>query len=233
MQSLCVRAAKKREGPGKIKKKSPKKPKSKTKKCYAYETLKDMIFRHELPLGEMISETFLAERLGMSRTPIREALQLLATEGFIKVIPKQGIIVQDVSITEAWEIYEIRLALEQFVIGRIIEKTTPEHIIHLREIIEKQKACMESNDIYQFMVHDSEMHMYLFQIYENSKMREFTEKLRARFFTVGLKALRKTGRMQSSVEEHVKMVDALERKDLQAALSSLEQHLEHGKQHVI
>jgi len=206
---------------------------TKTKKCYAYETLKDMISHHELPLGEMISETYLAERLGMSRTPIRDALQLLATEGFVKVIPKQGIIVQDVSITEAWEIYEIRLALEQFVIGRIIDKTTPEHITHLREIIEKQEACMESDDIYRFMVHDTEMHMYFFQIYENSKMKEFTMKLRDRFFTVGLKALRKPGRIQSTLEEHTKLVDALERKDLQAALSSLEQHLEHGKQHVL
>lgn len=204
-----------------------------TKKCTAYKQIKEMILKNELPLGELISETYLAEKLEMSRTPVRDALQLLGTEGFIKVIPKQGIFIQEVSITEAWEIYEIRHALEEFVLSRVVEIIQPENIAYLKGIIEKQMECMENNDPYKFMEYDTEMHMYLFQIYENNKMKEMTSKLRDRFFTVGLKALSKPGRMTSTIQEHVDFINALEKKDLEGAIGCLSRHLDNGKKNII
>jgi DNA-binding GntR family transcriptional regulator len=188
-----------------------------TKKCVAYKRIKEMILKNELPLGELISETYLAEKLEMSRTPVRDAL----------------IFIQEVSITEAWEIYEIRHALEEFVLSRVVEMIQPENIAYLKGIVEKQVECMENNDPYKFMEYDTEMHMYLFQIYENNKMKEMTSKLRDRFFTVGLKALSKPGRMTSTIQEHVDFINALEKKDPEGAMECLSRHLDNGKKNII
>lgn len=184
----------------------------------AYRKIKEMIHKGILTRDQPISENRLASELKMSRTPIRSALKLLEKEGFVKIVPKLGIYLQELSDEEANQLYDVRRALERFVIEQIIDVITAEDIKKLREMIDFQRKAFEQNDPVAFMASDQQFHSYFFKIYNNPKMSELLEQLQDRFFLIGLRACKYGKRMEPSIQEHTLLISALEERDLKAAL---------------
>ena len=198
----------------------------------AYESVKKDIINNELKGGEIISEKEFADKLQMSRTPVRSAFQKLAVEGFIKILPSRGAIIQEMSIKEANDIYDLRISVETFVLKKAFALITQKDINNLRDIIENQRnayingnidKCMES------MEHDIKFHGYFSNLYENNKIKEVILNFRERLTAYGYLALIKPGRIYTTLNEHEKVVDALEKRDLRAAIENLEIHFENAK----
>ena len=187
----------------------------------AYQKIKEMIHKQILTSDKPISENRLATELDMSRTPIRSALKLLEKEGFVKVIPKVGIYLQELSDEEAEQLYDVRKALERFIIRKIIKVINARDIEILRKMIDFQKTACTQNDPVSFMNSDQEFHRYFFEIYNNPKMIELLEQLQDRFFLIGLRACKYENRMTPSIDEHCSLVFALETGDLDVALEQL------------
>ena len=113
----------------------------------AYEVLKHAIITGEIPAGERIVETDYAERLHISRTPLREALRKLERDGLVEYVLRRGVVVRAFTMEDVDEIYTIRNALEMLTLPAIIEKATPADIASLRARLHEMDKMLESGDI--------------------------------------------------------------------------------------
>ena len=113
----------------------------------AYEVLKHAIVTGEIPAGERIVETDYAERLHISRTPLREALRKLERDGLVEYVLRRGVVVRAFTIEDVDEIYTIRNALEMLTLPAIIERATPEDIASLRAKLHEMDKVMAMDDI--------------------------------------------------------------------------------------
>ncbi len=199
----------------------------------AYEFIKNKILNNEYECGEIISEKQVARDLQMSRTPVRSAFQKLESEGFLRIVPARGAIVQEMSIKEAKEIYDLRIAVETFVMKKAFSLISQKDIDNLRNIIIKQKCAFQNDDMKNCIKHDIEFHAYFLNLYRNDKIKEIVRNFRERFSAYGYIALIKPGRIYTTLKEHEEIVKALEKKDLELTIQKLENHLENGKKHIL
>ena len=112
----------------------------------AYEVLKHAIITGEIPAGERIVETEYADRLHISRTPLREALRKLERDGLVEYVQRRGVIVRAFTIADVEEIYTIRNALEMLTLPAIIQKATADDIAALRDRLHEMDGVMASRD---------------------------------------------------------------------------------------
>lgn len=120
----------------------------KTKRDLAYEEIKKLILSGKLSNDMSISENVLAKMLGMSRTPVRDALRRLEMDGFVRIIPNQGVVIREVSINEVKEIYDMRIALEEFVTKELADMLSDKDFSNLEKILKKQEeACKKRTQL--------------------------------------------------------------------------------------
>ncbi|WP_306561942.1 GntR family transcriptional regulator [Megasphaera sp.] len=120
----------------------------------AYRIIKNDILYGKFKQNEVISINALSDELGISRTPITNAFQKLELEDFVTVLPKQGVFVKPITITETREIYELRAAIETFSAKRAFDMINEENIEWLKESVKKQKKFLEDENYQSFMVED-------------------------------------------------------------------------------
>lgn len=199
----------------------------------AYNRIKEMILQGRITSDHRISENILVKKLKMSRTPIRSALQRLQMEGFIKVVRNQGIFILGMSIEEAREKYDLRIALELHVIKKVIRLLSDDDIENLRRILDRQSEACQKGDVLSFLHTDHDFHMYFFKVYKNKAIRDLISNLRERFYNIALKALTNKDRIHKSLEEHYRLLKALEKQNLANALQALENNIEKGILHTV
>lgn len=199
----------------------------KSAKTRAYEFIKDAIATGVLPEGEFIVESQLAEQLGISRTPVREALQLLERAGFVRVIPKKGAYIPPIGVQEIWEVWEARRLVESYCVRHAAESRDPELPSQLHELLDQQRESALAQDVRKFIELDREFHRTLVGAAGNSVVSEFYESLRDRQLRMGVQALRgSTGRSQQVIEEHEAITEAIRRGDPDQAIAALCVHLD-------
>jgi len=194
----------------------------------AYELIKRKIIIGEISNQNPISVSGLSKDLSVGKTPVRDALLRLQTEGFVKIIPNQGIVVQELSVAEVSQMYELRTAIQEYIVKKAINFITDEHISHLREIIEKQRLAIKNNDPFEFMKYDNEQHLYIHKVYYNPIISDVVNGMLDRIFYGGVQALRVPGRMAVVLEEHIGLVDALEERNVEKFCLVLGRHFAQG-----
>ena len=127
----------------------------------AYAKIKEMILDGTLQQGQLISINRLTELLEISRTPLTSAFQRLENEKFIRIIPKQGVIVNTVTLETAREIYELRAAIETYNAKRAFPKMDNADRAALKSFLARQEACAKGNDTAGFMKEDIGFHKYI------------------------------------------------------------------------
>lgn len=199
-----------------------------SKSISAYRTIKELIMKGDLTRNDTVSVSLLASKLEMSKTPVRDALQKLESEGFVRIIPNQGVVVCDLTVGEANYMYELRTALEGYLLRRVIPLITDQQIADLRQILVRQYEAMLKNDPYDFMKYDNEQHLYLHTIYFNPMIFDSMNRLVDRIYFGGIHALHLPGRMDATLREHTLIVDAMEERNIEKACQALEYHFTKG-----
>ncbi len=146
----------------------------------AADRLRAAIRNGVLKPGTRLIERDLAERLGMSRIPIREAIQRLVDEGLARKLPHRGAQVYTPTRDEIEEISSLRVVLERFVTERVIERWQPHYEIELRQIVNAMRQAANHPDLQEVYAQDYRFHLTLWQIAEHSMMLEVLSTLRAR-----------------------------------------------------
>src|SRR4051794_21344954 len=136
----------------------------------AYEQVKRMILSGELAPGTFLAERQLAARLGMSKTPVRSALERLESEGFLSISPQQGAVVRDLSSHEISELYEVRMALETFVAGRVAGRLSPAQVQRLEASLHAQRENLARRDIALCVQLDENYHTLFAEFLDNREI---------------------------------------------------------------
>ena len=205
----------------------------KTKKDLAYEEIKRLILDGKLSGDMPVSENVLANMLDISRTPIRDALRRLEMDGFVRVIPNQGVVIREVSISEVKEIYDMRIALEEFVVRELADGLSDEDFRNLEAILKKQEEACEKRDAVAFHEEDRRFHDYLMRAYGNAMITNFIARLRDRIEGINVNMLKVPGNMQLFYGEHKRIFEALRKKSGEEAAKEMDEHLKGGKTRLI
>jgi len=203
----------------------------KTLKEKAYTMLRALIMQGELRSGEFLSERSLVERMEMSRTPIRAALERLEAEGHVTYTPNRGIFVSEVTIDKAIDVYDFRMIIESSIVRKLASrKLTDELRQWFKESLARQWACVEADDTMQFAHEDSEFHRQLVYAFDNKEIIVTMDRLQDKLYRIALNVLRKdANRIKISYEDHATLVEQIEQGQGEEAAATLTQHLEFGK----
>jgi DNA-binding GntR family transcriptional regulator len=176
-------------------------------------SLRESIIKGELSPGQKITEPDLAEKLGISRTPIREALRQLESEGYLTVIPRRGAVVSIVTRKEIRDFFELKSLLEGYASRIAARKNTEKDIARLTRINEKLEVMAQKGDVEAFFRKNNEFHKALIGLCDNEKLMDIWTSLVQRFVRFRLQALSVPGRLMESVNQHRDIIEALQKKD--------------------
>lgn len=192
------------------------------------ETIRDAIMTGALKAGEKVAEPDLAERFGISRTPIREAFRQLESEGYLTVIPRKGAVVTSFSPRDVEEFYAIKSILEGYAARRACEKLSDKDIERLRSINDRLRHLAEIGDIKNFFRIHSDFHDIFIKAADNEKLYELVSNLVRRFQRMRYASLSFPGRMKISVQEHDRIIEAFLKRDANKAETLVRKNAEFG-----
>ncbi|WP_209125643.1 GntR family transcriptional regulator [Alkalihalobacillus sp. BA299] len=190
-----------------------------------YRELKSSILLGKISTGDFIQERSIAEQLGVSRTPVREALKRLEFEGWLETIPWKGVIVKEIEEQDVIEVFQCRLANEIFVIKHITPNITDEQLDDLQNIFDNMKIALTENNSDEFIHEDRKFHMYLAQLTNNSRLIQFLDNLSDQMLRLGIRAITRESRTVETLEEHEKLLLALKRRSTEEAVKAMEEHI--------
>ncbi len=192
----------------------------------AYRTIKERILNLAYRPGQPLVETDLAAELGISRTPIREALRRLENEGLVVNTGGRGRSVYGLSVKDTRELFDIKIAVESLVARRAAERVTEAQLKHMRQALVEMRAAAAAGDTEAWLQADGRFHDNLFAAAAMPRasqliqgLNEQWHRLRVGFVALGL-------RMGQSAEEHQAILDALEARDPATAARVMTSHLE-------
>lgn len=192
------------------------------------ENIRDAIISGSLKAGSKVSEPDLAERYGISRTPIREAFRQLESEGYLTVIPRRGAVVSEFSQKDVEEFYAIKSILEGYAARRACDKLSEKDLERLQTINDRLSELADQNDIKAFFKIHSDFHDQFIKAADNEKLRELITSLVTRFQRLRFMSLSLPGRMRISVQEHEKIIEAFRKKDGATAEKLVRKNAEYG-----
>ncbi|MDR0651783.1 MAG: GntR family transcriptional regulator [Synergistaceae bacterium] len=199
-----------------------------TKKDAAYHQIKQMFLERRFEPGSMLSENAIASDLGMSRTPVREALQILQSEGFVDVFPKKGIMLRGISMAAAKEILDLRAAVEGYVTVKCVP-LAEKNLRDLEKMLEVQRVCCEEGDISGYLHHDATFHGYFIWLYGNSLITEVIHSINERFMSVGFAILKNLADVKTSYDGHRSIFEAVKSGDTSRVWHAVYDHIHFGK----
>lgn len=194
------------------------------------EELRAALIAGDLVAGEVYSAPALGARLGVSATPVREAMQDLARDGMVEVVPNTGFRVTEVTAVELDQLAELRLLLEVPIMGEIAEHLSVDdetRVEELRVHADAMIAAEKANDMVAYMAADNDFHTGFLALYGNPEIVRVVRQSRERSRLFGLLPLAQAGQLTEMTVEHHRMVDAALARDRPRMESLVRQHIEH------
>jgi DNA-binding GntR family transcriptional regulator len=206
----------------------------------AYQHLHDEIVNGRLPVGAVISESTIAKTLGISRTPVGEAVRLLVREGLVRQVPRYGTVVRSLERADLEEHYELREALESYAAGQAAERATPEDVGRIRELCEAANRVVAGIDaedravdevvLRRFLASDMTFHLAIVAAARNSQIMRVVYQSRSISRIFRVRRQRHDLRLIRSVYEyHCGIVDAIEAGDRERATARMLEHIRQSK----
>ena len=190
----------------------------------AYELIRHKIITLEMPPLSAIDESTLMEELQIGRTPIREALQRLASEDLVSIAPRRGIFVADVGISDLQEIFELRMALEGFCARLAAQRATPRQLAEMEAVLRELDAVPDE-DTQALLAIDERFHTLLYQAAGNQFLADSLEHLQALSFRIFYLVLNRLGSVRWTVEQHREIIEVLQAQDGARVEALLQQHI--------
>ncbi|HBJ86610.1 MAG TPA: GntR family transcriptional regulator [Verrucomicrobiales bacterium] len=209
-------------------------PSSSRLQSRAYVELRRLIVSGEFPPGSFLSERQLAQQLEMSKTPVHVALERLEAEGFVTISAQQGIVVRGMSVEDIVDHYELREAIECWVVRKIAGKLGAEQQRQLQDNLKAQKAALKQNDLRRLMQLDEQMHFMLGSFMKNREITTTMERLRDKIHQVILRVTDSDrSRPAESIIEHEAIIAAVLEGEGDKAAALMVSHLEAGKRRIL
>lgn len=184
----------------------------------AYRALKDLILGNQLPAGSQLLEQEAAQRLGMSRTPVREAMIRLEQDGVVEIRPRHGMRVLPVSSRDMREIYEVLTALESAAAEIVARRgATPSELASLRAAVADMGAALDQDDLEGWAAADKRFHGLLVTLAGNERLQQMVSQLGEQAHRARVLTLRLRPKPVNSIRDHARLVAAIARRDAEGA----------------
>lgn len=190
------------------------------------ELLRQRIFARQLEPGSWIDEMKLAEEYGISRTPLREALKVLAAEGLVTMKVRRGAYVTEVSEQDLAEVYHLLSLLESDAAGVVARRASDADLKELQRLHKELEAAQGNRE--KFFALNERFHMRLLELAGNRWRNQMVADLRKVMKLNRHNSLLKSGRLEESLAEHRAVMEALLRRDAQATMERMQDHFRNG-----
>ncbi|MDR1378261.1 MAG: GntR family transcriptional regulator [Synergistaceae bacterium] len=191
-----------------------------------YEYLKSAIGTGEIPSGRRLNESELALKLNISRTPIREAIRKLESDGLVEAIPRRGVVVRDVDMTEIIEIYMIRQALEVMAFKAAAERITPKELKKARKYLCDAETLLSKKEFEEYFLVNELFTNVVIKAGHLPKITQLIASYRDQLRRYRKITLSEPHRQQKVIRQHSDILDAIENHDVEKVGDLVFQHLE-------
>ncbi|MDO4620233.1 MAG: GntR family transcriptional regulator [Lachnospiraceae bacterium] len=200
-----------------------------------FYTLRRQILRGELKPGERLMEIALADRLGVSRTPIREAIRKLENEGLVIMIPRRGAHVAEITRQELNDVLEVRRSLEVLAISKACDYMTEKDIRELKEAEEAFAIQIARKDADLTVLGEADEHFHdiIYKGTNNRRLIQILNNLREQMYRFRMEYLKDTDIRQTLVREHDAIVKALENRDKEEATRLMSLHIDNQYRNIV
>ena len=191
-----------------------------------FNTLRQAILKGELAPGERLMEIQLAEKLGVSRTPIREAIRKLELEGLVLMIPRKGAEVAKISAKSLRDVLEVRRSLEELAIELACERMSEEALEELTLAQQKFKRAITCGNAMEMAETDEHFHELIFQGTENERLTQILNNLREQMYRYRLEYIKDADKRQVLIVEHENILAALKSRNIAQAKNAMREHID-------
>ena len=198
-----------------------------------FNTLRQAILRGEMEPGERLMEIQLAQKLGVSRTPIREAIRKLELEGLVIMIPRKGAEVAHITEKDMRDVLEVRCTLEELAVALACKNVTPERIMDLRAANKVFESAIVSKDVVNIVDADVQFHDTIYAMTDNDRLIQIINKLREQMYRYRLEYVKDARTHSILINEHNDIIQKLADKDVEGAKMFMRQHIRNQEKGII
>lgn len=198
-----------------------------------YEHLREQVLNGEIPPHQHLIETKIAEEIGASRTPVREALHSLELEGLIESIPRVGYVVKPISEAEVVEICEIRRVVEELATRWAIEKAHDRLIQELKKNISHTEERVSVGEVKAFVEMDAQFHETITKLSGSKRLLELAQTLRRHMLRYRIQSIYSTDNVLRAIDGHKEILRAIEQTDFNEVQKAIKGHLDQVKKDVL
>ncbi|MBE7718629.1 GntR family transcriptional regulator [Lacrimispora indolis] len=191
-----------------------------------FNTLRQAILKGELAPGERLMEIQLAERLGVSRTPIREAIRKLELEGLVLMVPRKGAEVAKISEKSLRDVLEVRRSLEELAIELACQRMTQESVEELEKKQEEFKQAVEDGNAMEIAETDEAYHDVIYKGTCNDRLVQMINNLREQMYRYRLEYIKDEDKRQILLLEHDNILRAVKQRKVQEAKEAMREHID-------
>ena len=190
-----------------------------------FKTLREAILRGDLKPGERLMELQLASKLGVSRTPIREAIRMLEQEGLAVTIPRKGAEVARMTLKDMEDVLEIREALDELAVQLACTRITEPQLARLQKVKEEFELFTNGDDVRQIAQADVAFHEIIYEATGNPKLVSMLNNLREQLYRYRVEYLKDSGNYPVLIREHETILEGLRARDIKKATCAMHEHV--------
>jgi len=197
-----------------------------------YGALKDQIINEELGPGERLLDDKLASSFGVSRTPVREALTRLASEGLVEIIPRSGVYIKKLTRKDVEEIYKIRKVLEGLAARAATPIIDDKELEQLDLLLKKAKRSLNNNDCQPYIDSDVMLHNLILKNCQNSRLRSIMANLNTLIHVFRVRVARNKEKAKQALNEHGAILNAIKARNPEKTEKMIMEHIERSKEYI-
>ncbi len=187
--------------------------------------LRQAILQGDLQPGERLMEIQLANQLGVSRTPVREAIRKLELEGLVTMIPRRGAEVANITKRDMQDVLEVRSTLEELAVELCCHRITSEGLSELKNASKVFEAAVKSGDVLTMADADIKFHDIIYKATGNRRLIQIINNLREQIYRYRLEHIKNESTRRSLIDEHNEILEKIVNRDVEAARNSIREHI--------
>lgn len=193
----------------------------------AFHWLKKKIISLEYPMGSALVENDVCRELGMGRTPVREAIQQLAAEGLVSILPRKGTFVSNISFWDFEKLLETRLMLETHVVRELANSITPEQVTKLRSLFDEVPSLLKQGNLGELLKIDRKFHQQMVAMLDNPYLDSIAEHIYDLVTRTWYLSFRKRSQddLALTLQDHLEILNKLEQGRADAAEEAVREHV--------
>jgi DNA-binding GntR family transcriptional regulator len=198
-----------------------------------FNTLRKSILTGQLKPGERLMEVHLASRLGVSRTPIREAIRKLELEGLVTMIPRRGAEVAQITEKSLKDVLEVRRALDALSVELACDRITPEELQKLKTACEEFEKAVREKEVSEIAKADVALHDIIVQAAGNQRLQQLVNNLAEQMYRYRFVYIKEESQREKLVDEHKEIYESILNRDKQRAAAAAKLHIDNQEKSII